>query len=74
MSAALGGIAFWLSTRRDALKELLDAERDPTRGELEQELHDDADRMASRLESTVSAERRQREELEHQLYGNLIRN
>ena len=72
-SAIFAALAFWASTRREALKDLSAQNAERLRWEHEAKLREDNDQVRAKLESSLRGEQRKREELEHRIYGNLIR-
>lgn len=72
-SAIFAVLAFWASTRRDALKDLSAQVAERLRWEHEEKLREDNEQVKAKLESSLRSEQRKREELEHRIYGNLIR-
>jgi hypothetical protein len=72
-SAIFAALAFWASTRRDALKDLSAQDAERLRWEHEEKLREDNEQARAKLESSLRGEQRKREELEHRFYRNLIR-
>jgi hypothetical protein len=71
-AAAFGALAFWISTRRDALKDSLAQETERLLWEQEEKLREDNERLQAKLETSLRGEQRKREELEQRFYGNII--
>jgi hypothetical protein len=72
-SAGFAVLAFWASTRRDALKDLSAQDAERLRWEHQEKLREDTEQVKAKLESSLRSEQRKREELEHRVYGNIIR-
>jgi hypothetical protein len=72
-AAVLGVLAFWISTRRDALKDSLAQETERLRWEHEEKLREENEHLHAKLECSLRDEQRRREDLEQRFYGNIIR-